>query len=243
MFADLLTDSEWSNHSHRGWTTLVSFAVQALALGCLLLLPLFYTDGLPKLSLIGRILAPAPPPAAPPAPPRPSSASATQSNLMGDRLISPQQIPPTVTMLTDSAPPVPMVDPYAVGVSYGFGNTHSRGTVINGIGDSNVALPPPAPTVHHPPTSRMMEGNLIYRVQPEYPALARQVRVQGLVVLRAIISRDGAIENLQVMSGHPLLIQAALNAVRQWRYRPYVLNGEPVEVETEVKVNFILSGG
>jgi protein TonB len=88
-----------------------------------------------------------------------------------------------------------------------------------------------------------MEGNLIYRVQPEYPALARQVRVQGLVVLQAIISRDGAIENLQVVSGHPLLIPAALNAVRQWRYRPYALNWEPVEVETEVKVNFILSGG
>jgi len=89
----------------------------------------------------------------------------------------------------------------------------------------------------------MMEGNLIYRVQPEYPALARQVRIQGLVVLRAIISRDGTIENLQALSGHPLLIPSALNAVRQWRYRPYVLNGEPVEVETEVKVNFILSGG
>jgi protein TonB len=89
----------------------------------------------------------------------------------------------------------------------------------------------------------MMEGNLIYRVQPEYPALARQVRIQGLVVLRAIISRDGTIENLQALSGHPLLVPAALNAVRQWRYRPYVLNGEPVEVETEVKVNFILSGG
>jgi protein TonB len=64
-----------------------------------------------------------------------------------------------------------------------------------------------------------------------------------LVVLRAIISRDGTIENLQALSGHPLLVPAALNAVRQWRYRPYVLNGEPVEVETEVKVNFILSGG
>ena len=89
----------------------------------------------------------------------------------------------------------------------------------------------------------MMEGNLIIRVQPAYPLLARQVRVQGLVVLRAVISRDGAIENLQVLSGHPMLVQAAVDAVRQWRYRPYVLNGEPVEVETEVKVNFILSGG
>jgi protein TonB len=89
----------------------------------------------------------------------------------------------------------------------------------------------------------MMEGNLVHRVQPEYPTLARQARVQGVVVLRAMISRDGAIENLQVLSGNPLLTPSALNAVRQWRYRPYVLNGEPVEVETEVTVNFILSGG
>lgn len=89
----------------------------------------------------------------------------------------------------------------------------------------------------------MMEGNLILRVQPDYPSLARQVRVQGQVVLRAIISREGTIEKLHVLSGHPMLVQAAVDAVRQWRYRPYVLNGEPVEVETEVKVNFVLSGG
>ena len=88
-----------------------------------------------------------------------------------------------------------------------------------------------------------MEGNLIFRVQPDYPSLARQVRVQGQVVLRAVISREGTIENLQVLSGHPMLVRAAVDAVRQWKYRPYLLNGEPVEVETEVKVNFILSGG
>ena len=88
-----------------------------------------------------------------------------------------------------------------------------------------------------------MEGNLIYRVQPIYPALAQAGRVQGVVVLRAVISRAGTIENLQVLSGHPLLTNAAIAAVRQWRYRPYVLNGEPVEVETQVTVNFILGGG
>ena len=141
MFADLLSESEWSNHSHRGWTTLVSFAVQALGLGCLLVLPLFYTDGLPKLALIGRILAPAPPPAAPPAPQGPRSHVTPQSNLMGDRLISPQQIPPNVTMVTDAEPPRPMVDPSAIGVSHGFGDPHSHSSVIDGIGDSNIALP------------------------------------------------------------------------------------------------------
>ncbi|OLB86431.1 MAG: hypothetical protein AUI17_04340 [Acidobacteriales bacterium 13_2_20CM_2_55_5] len=84
---------------------------------------------------------------------------------------------------------------------------------------------------------------LINRVQPLYPPLAKQARIQGQVVLRAVISRSGAIENLQVLSGHPMLVQAAMDAVKQWRYRPYSLNGEAVEVETRVTVNFVLSGG
>ena len=88
-----------------------------------------------------------------------------------------------------------------------------------------------------------MEGNLILRVQPLYPPLARQARVQGQVVLHAVISRSGAIENLQVLTGHPMLVQSAIDAVKQWRYRPYSLNGEAVEVETQVTVNFVLSGG
>jgi protein TonB len=89
----------------------------------------------------------------------------------------------------------------------------------------------------------MMEGNLIYKVQPIYPSLARSARIQGSVLLRAIISRNGTIENLNVISGHPMLVGAAIDAVRQWRYRPYILNDEPVEVETQVTVNFSLSGG
>jgi len=89
----------------------------------------------------------------------------------------------------------------------------------------------------------MMEGNLIHKPQPLYPPIARAGSIQGQVVLRAIISKSGTIENLEAMSGHPLLIPAAIEAVKRWRYRPYVLNGEPVEVETRVTVNFILSGG
>jgi protein TonB len=88
----------------------------------------------------------------------------------------------------------------------------------------------------------MMEGNLIYRVQPVYPPAARAARIQGAVVIKALIDKDGAITNLRVQSGHPFLVKAALDAVSQWRYRPYVLNGETVEVETQVTVNFILSG-
>ena len=102
---------------------------------------------------------------------------------------------------------------------------------------------PPAPSVRPPRVSHVMEGNLIRRVQPEYPALAKQARIQGSVVLRAVIDREGTIQDLHVISGHPLLVQAAINAVRQWRYKPYYLNDQPVEVETQVTVNFTLSGG
>jgi len=88
----------------------------------------------------------------------------------------------------------------------------------------------------------MMEGNLIRRVQPAYPPLARSARIQGQVVLAAVISKEGMIENLRVLEGHPMLVRAALDAVTQWRYRPYILNNEPVEVETRITVNFSLSG-
>jgi protein TonB len=90
--------------------------------------------------------------------------------------------------------------------------------------------------------SHWAEGNLIYRVQPIYPTLARQARIQGTVELRAVISKAGTIENLVLVHGHPMLSAAAIEAVRQWRYRPYLLNDEPIEVETEITVNFLLSG-
>jgi protein TonB len=90
--------------------------------------------------------------------------------------------------------------------------------------------------------SRMSEGNLIHEVQPAYPPLARTARIQGAVVLQAVISKQGTIKNLKVLTGHPMLVPSAIEAVRQWRYRPYVLNNEPVEVETQIMVNFSLTG-
>jgi hypothetical protein len=102
MFADLSSDSDWSGHSHRGWTTLISFALQALAVGCLLLLPLLYNEGLPKQVLLVPFLTPVPPPAAPPEPPRHSLSSRAQSNMMGTMLVTPHEIPHDVNMLTEN---------------------------------------------------------------------------------------------------------------------------------------------
>lgn len=86
----------------------------------------------------------------------------------------------------------------------------------------------------------MLEGSLIRKVQPSYPPMARAMRVQGQVVLAAVISKAGVIESLRTISGHPMLVPAAIDAVSQWRYRPYILNGEAIEVETQITVNFIL---
>jgi len=105
-----------------------------------------------------------------------------------------------------------------------------------------VAPPPPKPNV-----SRITKGgqvqaaSLINKVTPQYPPLARQTRISGTVRLHAIIAKDGSVQELNVISGHPLLVQAALDAVRQWRYRPTLLNGEPVEVDTTVDVIFSLN--
>jgi len=114
---------------------------------------------------------------------------------------------------------------------------------ISNGGKRNPPPPPPPP----PPPQRLRVGgnvaqaSLVSQVKPVYPPLAKQARIQGVVLLEAVISKDGAIDNLRVISGHPLLTQAAIDAVKQWRYKPTLLNGEPVEVVTTITVNFAFS--
>ena len=242
MLTSLLDDTLWADHSRRGWTTLASFALQTLAIGSLLLLPLLYTQALPQLQLMAALVAPTPPPA-PSATPPAQATTASTSNMIGERLLMPQSIPRNIASLNDVVPPPEM--PFGPGVPGSIGFPGAQNPVWNSIGTgmNPLPLPPPIPTNRPLRVSRVMEGNLVHRVQPQYPQLARQARIQGSVVLHAIISREGRIENLQVISGHPLLVPAALDAVRQWRYRPFLLNDQPVEVETQVTVNFALAGG
>ena len=111
--------------------------------------------------------------------------------------------------------------------------------LISGTNVVPVLRPTPTRAVR---TSTMLEGNLIRRVEPVYPPLAKTARIQGSVVLSALISKDGVMENLHALSGPPMLVPAAISAVSQWRYRPYILNSEPIEVETRITVNFTLAG-
>jgi protein TonB len=242
VFSEYLNDSVWDNRSHRGWTTLASLALQALAVGVLLLLPLLSIQGLPPLQLMAALMAPAPPPGPTPAV-HARSQNVAPSNMMGRTLMMPTHIPHAIANVNETdLPPAPgFIGGPGVPGSTGFPGTQNP--VFDSVGMNTMPLLPPPPAVRQVRVSHMMEGNLIHRVQPEYPPLARQARIQGTVVLRAIISRDGKIDNLQVVSGHPMLVQAAIDAVRRWRYRPYLLNDQPVEVETQVTVNFTLAGG
>jgi periplasmic protein TonB len=236
MFSAL--EDTWDPSARRGWTTLASFTFQTLGLSLLLLIPIVTIQGPPMLRwLESPILAP--PPA--PAPPAPGQRPIHSSNISEGHLLQPPAIPPAIAYLDEpqvgSAP-----DLNNLGVDGGTGL--SRRGVFGSTNLSVDVAPPPTPAPTHPlKISHWAEGNIIYRVQPMYPPLAREVRVQGAVELRAIISKAGTIENLVVVNGHPMLAKAAIEAVRQWRYRPFLLNNEPIEVETEITVNFVLSGG
>src|SRR5712692_1694345 len=244
MFADSLLETSWAQRSRRSWMTLTSFGLQALVVGLLLLLPLIRPVALPFMrplpTPISMTVPPGPPPIAQPQ----HSTTVVQSNLADNVLIMPPEVPRDIAMIHETTPP-PQVSFNDTGVRGATGD--ARDGVWKSITDSlnHATLAPsaaPSPTVRAPRISHMMEGNLIHRVQPAYPPLARSARIQGQVVLAAVISKEGTIQNLRVLEGHPMLVRAALDAVSQWRYRPYILNNEPVEVETRITVNFWLSG-
>jgi protein TonB len=214
--------------------------MQAFGLSLLLAISLLWGERLPQNRWL-QITAPAAfTPAAAEQPARGRSAATTVSNMRQGRIIAPQSIPLHTLPVNDadSGPPAP--DFSSIGNESG-----PRGPgdgVPGGFGNIPVVIPARPAAIKPLVVSHLAEANLLYRVQPIYPPIARQAHVQGTVELRAIISKAGTIEDLVVVRGHPMLVKSALEAVRQWRYRPYLLNNEPFEVETEITVNFVLSG-
>jgi protein TonB len=248
MFADSVLDFG-AQSKRKALATTTSFIVNVLAVLVMLAVPLMFTEDLPKAQLLTLLVAPPPPP-----PPPPPAAEAVQKivrqiqtdMLNTGQLRTPTKIPQKVQMIREEEAPPPMAATTGVvgGVPGGIPGGQLSG-VIGGIvnATSNIAVPKFAPVV--PQRVRISQGVtkglLIRRVEPTYPPLARSARVQGEVVLSAIISTNGDIENLQLVSGHPMLVPAALTAVKQWRYKPYLLNGQPTEVETTITVIFTLS--
>jgi periplasmic protein TonB len=246
IFADSLLETSWSQHTRRSWTTLTSFGLQAVVIGVLLLVPLLKTVGLPSVLRtvstpisMGRPDAPSTPH------PHTGSASPAPANSTNARFVFRGHIPPTISTGSDSTSQSPATEAICTGICNGIGlPTEGLGTGLPfplGGGTHPVMPPKPAPSVPVFRTSSMLEGSLIRKAQPTYPPLAKAARIQGSVVLFAMISKSGTIDNLRVVSGHPMLVQAAMDAVKQWRYRPYILNQEPIEVETQITVNFVLA--
>jgi periplasmic protein TonB len=244
MFTSMFTstlNSTWEERSRRGLTTLSSFGVQALIAGVLLVLPLLRPTGLPSLRplstpvSLGQPLGEAPAVRA-----RTNGSAAAPNNPAVITLTMPTRIPSSIPDAGDDGAPQ--------GARLGSISGDTAGGDPRGIpnlfGGTRAVMPvaAPPPAVAPIRISHMSEGDLVRKVLPTYPPLARSARIQGQVVLQAVISKQGAIENLKVLDGHPMLVPAAIEAVRQWRYRPYVLNDEPVEVETQITVNFSLAG-
>jgi protein TonB len=236
MFDELVVSGHTTElaHTHKPWSVGVSVIVQAAILGTILLIPLIYTQTLPS-AMINTFLV-APPPPAPPPPPQQAVVKQVQPKTFAvNHMVAPTVIPKQVEIAKDEAPPS-MATSDTAGVAGGTGD------VLGGIG-TGAAPPPPPPAAT---ASRIKVGgdvqsaSLVKQVTPEYPGIAKTAHVSGTVTLHAIISKDGSIEKLEYVSGPPLLMASAMTAVKEWRYRPTMLNGQPVEVDTTVQVVFSL---
>lgn len=245
--------------SNRAWTTMAGFAGQALLIAGVVLMPLVGPQALPRPQSLVTLFypsAPAAPP--PPAPAQPAMAAPraarTPLQLRAGRLMAPTLVPERAVVLVE--PPLAAAElggagggvPGGVEGGIPGGILHGLPSVVAAQAAPPLPARPAAPPVEKPkPVERItvggnvQQGRLIHEVMPVYPVLARQARISGEVELLGVIGTDGRIRELRLVSGHPLLAPAALEAVRQWIYRPTYLNGDPVEVEAPIVVNFVMN--
>ncbi|HEY3441543.1 MAG TPA: energy transducer TonB [Paludibaculum sp.] len=238
--------------THRGAPVALSLLLQASVIGTGILIPLLNPDLLPS-AMMGNTLflaPPAPAPAAPPSTPATGPITRALRQLRDGVLMMPVTIPNKVANIEEP----PDAAATGVGVPGAIFAGQGGGSVVESLVRSMTrteAPPAPVAAVKEPERARpivrsrvggnVQDALVISRKIPEYPALARSMRVEGKVVFQAVIGTAGTIQQLQLVSGHPLLVQAAMDAVRQWRYRPTMLNGDPIEVDTVISVSFTLN--
>jgi periplasmic protein TonB len=236
MFEDSTFESTGRIKTRSRRWMFAALALNGSILVALVLVPLIYPDALPSHSIPPLLVVPAAPQPETPQPVQIRSAAPHNFSELNDgRITAPPSIP-TIIRYVD-----PGEQPFAgpnIAIDSGNGIPGGDGIPF-GKGQTVTIVRPPAPATVHLP-SKFVEGFLIYKNVPQYPVIAKTAGQQGTVVLQATISKSGTIENLQVISGPPMLQQAAIDAVKTWRYRPYLLNEQPVEVETTVSVIFKL---
>jgi len=236
--------------TRKPWTLAISFAGQSVMIGLAILIPLVATEALPRGRLVSFLLPepPSPPPRrrAAQSPAKPVKLVPFQASWRG--LQAPFRIPDKVAVIQDPDL-VPATGSDVGGVPFGLGDPRGPANDVIRSLVRAAAIPPPPPVAKEPakpPLRRIVVGGRVQAAKlisgplPVYPPLAKQARISGAVRLQAIIARDGTIMDLRAVSGHPLLIPAALAAVKQWVFQPTCLNGDPVEVASEIEVTFAL---
>jgi protein TonB len=237
MFEDSLMESDHRIKAKSKYWSLASLLVNGVALIALIIWPLLHPEALPTQVMATLIQAPAPPPPPPPPPPL-TTVVRVRSEMLSNELQAPSRIPKAITLINESRLPP------SLGVQGIEGLTNGS---PDGVGVlSSMGIPPPIavrPIAKKVViSSGVMAGNLLQKTMPQYPAIAKAAGIKGTVILQATISKDGSIQNLRAISGPPMLQRPAIDAVQSWRYKPYLLNGEPVEVETTINVVFNLGG-
>jgi protein TonB len=236
MFEDSLMESGNRIKRRNKFWSFVAFLLNAAALLAIVIWPLLHPEALPKQVMASLMVAPSPPPAPPPKAPAPKAQ--IKSEMLSTELQAPSRIPRAIKQVNEAAiqPPIgaQRMEDLSGGIPGGIGS------IIDSVGTGRPAVVKPQALISLKVSSGVMDGNLLIKTMPQYPAIPRAAGIQGTVVLQATISKSGSIENLRVISGPPMLQQAAMDAVRSWRYKPYLLNGEPVEVETTINVVFHL---
>jgi protein TonB len=238
MFEDSLVESRVGQvSSSKRWTMLASIGLQVAVAGVLMVLPLLHPEAMPFRLEAPKVLVPLLP-----KPPVPVVVERTSTALSSSAAMP--SVSPTVS-LTPTLPGLhPVVgDPPPLAVSEMRMTGALPGGIV-GVGSGLVVsvAPARAPITRLAVSTGVMQGMLIAPIRPVYPVIAKAAHVEGTVVVEAVISREGTIESLHVVSGPPMLQSAALDAIREARYRPFRLNGEPTEVQTTITVNFRMGG-
>jgi periplasmic protein TonB len=237
LFHDSLVVSGTNSQHRNPWAAVGSVTLQSLLLLAIVVIPLFHTDTLPGRQTLTMLYVP---PAASnvtrlPAPTSTSRNSPTNMKIPSP--VHPRQDAP--------APPPDTAGGLVGGVPGGLVGGIPGGAlseVLRSTGSAPVLATTPAPKRIRV-AARIAEANLVYDVAPTYPPEAGRARIEGTVVLMAVIGKNGTVEEVRIERGLPVLAQAAIEAVKQWRYRPYLLNGEPIEVASQITINFTLSRG
>ncbi|HUB29768.1 MAG TPA: energy transducer TonB [Terracidiphilus sp.] len=235
MFEDATFESTGRIRTRsRRWMA-ATFLLNGTILVGLILIPLIYPEALPRQALAFLLTAPAPPPTPPPPTKEPQRKFHGTPEMQSGEIVVPVRIPrePLIAHEPEESPVGPMIALDQNGVPGGSGadvfRSHRAPAVVH-ASQGPVRL-----------SSTLVTGLLLYEPAPPYPAIAKAAGVEGTVVLQATISKTGTIEKLRVVSGPPMLQEAAIDTVREWRYRPYLLDGFPVELETTINVVFKMS--